>query len=75
MMCEEVKRSIPPSSDHMMHEIKGMTVTLQNLKQQTHKEFDKLREEVKIQFTQNSTADLELKMVDRMNDVVRALTK
>ena len=75
MMCEEVKRSIPPSSDHMMHEIKAMTVVLQNLKQQTHKEFDRFREDVKIQFAQNSTADLELKMVDRMNDVVRALTK
>lgn len=34
-----------------------------------------LREEMKGQFERNSTSELEAKMTERMNDVVKALTK
>lgn len=36
---------------------------------------EELREEIRAAFEQNSTAELEVKMIDRMNDVVKALTK
>ncbi len=32
LMCEDTKRSIPPSSEHMMNDLKQLTISLQNIK-------------------------------------------
>jgi hypothetical protein len=75
LMCEEVKRNIPPSSEHLFSELKAMNVSLQNFKHMTHKRIEEVREETRINFEKNSTAELEVKIIERMNDVVKALTR
>lgn len=75
LITEDIKRNIPPSADHLMADMKAMNIQIHNLKNIAFKKVDDLRDEMRYLFQQNSTAELEIKMVDRMNDVVKALTK
>eukprot|EP00347_Sterkiella_histriomuscorum_P001659 403371164 len=75
LMVEDIKRNIPPSADHLLSDMKAINISVQNLKNVSFKKVDDLKDEMRYLFAQNSTAELEVKMVDRMNDVVKALTK
>lgn len=74
-MADEVKRSIPPSSEHLMADLKLISVSFQNFKSIITRKFEDIKDDMKRGFEINSTADLEVKLVERMNDIVRALTR
>lgn len=84
-MLGDIRKSIPPSSEVMMNDLKQQTVSLQNFKHQTHKRFDEIKDEFKKAMDANNVADLEgkssiyllylVKLTERINEAVKVLTR
>ena len=72
---DDVKRNIPPSNEHLMTDLKMITISIQNLRATTMKRIEELNEEMMQGFEINSTTILEAKLIERMNDIVKALTR
>lgn len=63
------------TTEHLMNDIKSVTNTIFAIKSSLHKELADLKEDVSKGFQTNSTAVLEDKLNERINDSVKALTR
>lgn len=58
-----------------MNDLKQQSVSLQNFKHSTNKKLEELKEEISQAIELNQSSKIEAKLTDRMNDVVKALTR
>jgi hypothetical protein len=63
------------TTEHLMNDIKSVTNTIFAIKSSLHKELADFKEDVSKGFQTNSTAVLEDKLNERINDSVKALTR
>jgi hypothetical protein len=63
------------TTEHLMNDIKSVTNTIFSIKSSLHKELSDFKEDVNKGFQTNSTAILEEKLNERINDSVKALTR
>mmetsp|Transcript_18690 Transcript_18690/g.17801 ORF Transcript_18690/g.17801 Transcript_18690/m.17801 type:complete len:166 (-) Transcript_18690:774-1271(-) len=72
---ETIKKNIPATVEHLGQDLRAMNVSLQNFKHLVHQKFEEVREEFRVINSKHTIVDLERRMTERMDDIIRALTK
>lgn len=70
-----VKANIPPSAEALVSELKQINISFQKFKNNTTKVFDEHRDMIQKLSESKGTQLLEDRMISRMDDIVRALTR
>ena len=64
-MCQEIKESIPPSSEKMYHEVRDIKEDITKMRQEQVSAYEKLNSKIKEKNEMRKLNDLEMRMTTR----------